>query len=62
MPRKVKLTVEDQLRFDHFVTTDAFAEVLASACRDGSKRNDSSAIRRLRNLIVASFSVLVERS
>lgn len=62
MPRKFKFTEEEQLRFDHFVTTDEFAEVLAIAWRYGSKRNDSFSIRSQRKWIVARFSELVERS
>ncbi|MED2435268.1 hypothetical protein P4Z44_32690, partial [Bacillus thuringiensis] len=62
MPRKFKFTEEEQLRFDYFVTTDEFAEVLAIAWRYGSKRNDSFSIRSQRKWIVARFSELVERS
>ncbi|WP_242298283.1 hypothetical protein [Bacillus cereus group sp. BfR-BA-01382] len=62
MPRKFKFTEEEQLRFDHFVTTDEFAEVLAIAWRYGSKRNDNFSIRSQRKWIVARFSELVERS
>lgn len=62
MPRKFKFTEEEQMRFNHFVTTDEFAEVLAIAWRYGSKRNDSFSIRSQRRWIVARFSELVERS
>ncbi|WP_242291354.1 hypothetical protein [Bacillus cereus group sp. BfR-BA-01356] len=62
MPRKFKFTEEEQMRFNYFVTTDEFAEVLAIAWRYGSKRNDSFSIRSQRRWIVARFSELVERS
>ncbi|WP_259418282.1 hypothetical protein [Bacillus toyonensis] len=62
MPRKFKFTEEEQLRFDHFVKTDEFAEVLAISWRYGSKRNDGFSIRSQRKWIVARFSELVERS
>lgn len=62
MPRKFKFTEEEQLRFDYFVTTDEFAEVLAIAWRYGSKRNDKFSIRSQRKWIIARFSELVVRS